>query len=319
MRLPPWILMLMTVLNVLFAAACDSRATTTARLFPLFGPVTNKDIISGHVMDDRGRAWLMVGGSRLLWIDDERRTYEAVSIPVPPHEDCWGLARLSDGSLWTLLGWNIAAQLATDGSIERSVELSVAHLGLFGAGDRLVFQRASLPSNTPALFSGRPDDADTARVPWSTLRARPFDALASGAAAALNLVACGLSQRAEVPCWFPDEPVVSLVAPDGRTSRVELAGLPRVAPETLINARVPRRPIRDVYVEADGTIWVISTGVAPEHSPNVPGGWLLARYSLRGEPIDRRVMPEPVRLILRADRGRAVVLTGSGMVSEVRP
>ena len=148
---------------------------------------------------------------------------------------------------------------------------------------------------------------------------RAFDQLATGAAAALNLVACGISATREVPCWFPDEPVVCLIAADGATRRIALAGLSRVAPETLINAKTPPRPIRDIYVQRDGTIWVISTGTGPEGKARGRGGWILARYGPRGEPIDRRLLPEPARLILRAERGRALVLTGTGMVAEVQP
>ena len=297
-------------------AGCELRQVKTARLTPLFGPALGKETISGHVADER-RVWLMAGGSHLVRIDLDARSQDTVALQLPPHEECWGLARLADGSLWSLMGWNTVVQLRDDGGISRSVDLAVAHLGLFGVGDRFVFQQASLPAGTPALFSGRPDDP--VRLPWSDLRARPFDALATGAAAALNLVACGVSQTAEMPCWFPDEPVVFLIAPNGKTRRLELPGLPHVAPELLINAKAPPRPVRDVFVERDGTLWVISTGSPPDQFRNVPGGWLLARYGSHGEAIDRRVLPESARLILNATHGRALLLTGAGMIAEVRP
>jgi hypothetical protein len=221
--------------------------------------------------------------------------------------------------MWTLTGRNDVIELTASGRFGRQIRLPVPHLGLFATGDRLIFQRASLPPNTPALFAGRPDGGEPSA--WSAMTTRPFDDLASGAAAALNLVACGVSQRAEMPCWFPGEPELSLISPDGKTRRLMLPGLPHPAPETLINARVPQRPIRDVFVERDGTIWVISTGAPPEGDRNnkLPGGWLLARFGPHGEPIDRRRLPLPARVILHAANGHALVLTGTGMVAEVLP
>ena len=46
---------------------------------------------------------------------------------------------------------------------------------------------------------------------------------------------------------------------------------------------------------------------------------MLLQYSSSGEPLAAHWLTEPVRLILRADPGRAVVLTGGGMVAEVVP
>ena len=292
----------------------DVRGGT--RLTPLFGPAVGPEIISGHVVEGDERV-LLLAGSTLVTIDLQRRTQRSNVLRLPPREDCWGLAKLSDGTLWTLMGWSTAAQLSAAGTIERTIELPVAHLGLFGAGDRLVYQQARLPAGRPALLAGRP--GETSRSPWSDLTTRAFDDLAMGAAAALNLVGCGVGRAGEIPCWFPDEPVVSLIAEDGTTRRLALAGLARVAPETLINATSPPRAIRDVYVEGDGTMWVMSSGRGPVGGLSGPGGWILAQYSRRGEAIDLRLLPEPARLILRAERGRALVLTGSGMVAEVEP
>lgn len=303
--------------GTLAGGACHAREMRVARITPLFGPVVGTELISGHVVDAGGRVVLLAGGSTLVTIDLQERTHRSGRLRLPPQEDSWGLARLSDGSLWTLIGWNTAAQVSAAGAIERTIDLPVAHLGLFGVGDRLIFQQASLPAGTPALFAARP--GEPFRIPWSDLTTRAFDALAAGAAAALNLVACGVSVTDEVPCWFPDEPVVALIARDGATRRIELEGLARVAPEALINAKFPPRPIRDIYVERGGSMWVLSSGEAPKGNKSARGGWILARYGPRGEPIDRRRLPEPARLILRAERGRALVLTGAGMVAEVQP
>jgi hypothetical protein len=283
-----------------------------------FGPIADLGTISGHVLQkDDASVILIAGDGSLVSIDADTGTYRRATLPCSGQDRCWGLARLADGSLWTLKGMHVVMEVSADARVVRELPLEAAHLGVHGAGLQLVLQPGTLPAGQPVLFSGSPSAAS--RDPWSTMRARPFDALATGAAAALNLVSCGVSLTAEIPCWFPDEPSLFLITAAGVTRTIALDGLPHPAPELLINARVPQRPVRDVFIEADGTIWVISTGQPVEGSPDVPGGWLIARYGRHGEPIDRRQLQEPIRIILRAAHGRALVLTGAGMVAEVQP
>jgi len=310
-------LQLALVLGTVLGVACGGRELVAARVAPLFGPVVSRDTISGYVTVGDSGVLLMVGGTTLVSIDLQTRTQRAYALALKGAERCWGLARLADGSLWSLKGMNAAIQITPEGSVAREMALAVAQLGVYGVGERLVLEPGSLPAGEPVLFAGLP--GEESRVPWGGMRARPFESLAMGAAAALNLVGCGQTRSAELPCWFPDEPVVFLITSDGTTRRVGLEGLPRAVPEILINARVPQRPIRDVYVERDGTLWVISTGTPAAGAGDLPGGWLLLRYGRRGEFIDQRLLSEPARIILRAERGRALVLTGAGMVAEVQP
>ena len=293
------------------------RQAEVARLTPRFGPIADLGTISGHVLEDDGATVMVVAGdASLVAINMDARTHHAAALPCAGSNRCWGLARLADGSLWTLKGMHTVLQVSREGRVLREVPLETAQLGVHGVGLRLVLQPGALPAGTPVLFSGT---TGLSRDAWSTMRARAFDSLATGAAAALNLVSCGVSRTDEIPCWFPDEPVISLISEFGATRTVVLDGLPHAAPESLINARVPQRPVRDVFVEADGTLWVLSTGTPPGASTQVPGGWLIARYGSHGEPLGLRRLPEPVRLLLRAAHGRALVLTGAGMVAEVQP
>jgi len=311
---------LLAPLLVAASANCSGsvRHSDVAILTARFGPIADLGTISGHVVEDHGAtAVLLAGDASLVAINTDARTQRAVTLPCSGANRCWGLARLADGTLWTLRGMHAVVQVSRNGAVLRELPLVAAQLGVHGAGSRLVLQPGTLPVGQPVLFAGTA--SALSQDPWSTMRARPFDALATGAAAALNLVSCGVSLTGEIPCWFPDEPSLFLVAESGATRVVGLEGLPRAAPELLINARVPQRPVRDVFVEQDGTIWVISTGTAASSAPDLPGGWLIARYGKHGEPIDRRVLPEPVRIILRAAHGRALVLTGAGTVSEVQP
>jgi len=296
-------------------AACHTGAPRVATIVPLFGPV-GRDTISGRVEEGDG-VLLMMGGTALARIDMRARTRSDTPLLLRAGEPCWGLARLADGSLWTLRGRNTLARIDRDGRIADEHSLEEAHIGLFSAQGRLILQRASLRPGAHALYVATPGGSEVA--PWSDMTVRPFDDLASGAAAALNLVSCGTSERPATPCWFPDEPAVSMIAASGETRKITLAGLPRALPADLINVKQPRLPIRDAFVERDGTMWILSTGFPPAARATSQGGWLLLRYGPRGELIDRRVLPEAVRVILRARSGRAIVLTGSGMVAEVLP
>jgi hypothetical protein len=307
---------------LLVAALAACRAGSIARgpgpliLAQTFGPVVGTELISGRVAEGDGQ-WLLVGGADLVHVDLANRRARRATIKVAAGERCWGLARLQDGSLWTLKGRNAVVQLDPDGGVVREEILPEAHFGLFGAGDRLIYQLASFTPPGPALRAGVPGDRNT--VPWSEMMTRTFDRMARASAVALNMVGCGGSALKDRPCWFPDEAAISLINADGATRRVELAGLTVVAPEILLTSENPPRPVRDAYLDRDGNLWVLSSGVSPAGETDRPGGWILARYGPHGEPLGVRRLGEPVRLILRAEPGRALLLTGAGMVAEVVP
>jgi hypothetical protein len=298
--------------------SCATKPPEALAPRALFGPAIGNEVIAGRAedVDGQGPVLLLVGDRVLVAIDPAARTVRRQPMQLPADASCWGLARLRDGSLWTLKGRHVLAHVLETGSIEREVRLEEAHFGLFGEGDRLLYQPADFIPPAPALVAGVPGDRQ--RVAWSALRTRSF-ALARASVAALNLVSCGTGPRPERPCWFPNEPALYLVDEAGSTRRIELSGLHTVAPEVLLTSDNPARPVRDAYVDATGTIWVLSTGDPPSPAPDVPGGWLLARYGPKGEPMGVRRLSEPVRLILRAQPGRALVITGSGMVAEVIP
>ena len=289
---------------------------STPALSPLFGPVVGPEVIGGRA-DDEGVVWLLAGGTVLVRVDLDARRVQRTPLKLGPVDQCWGLARLRDGSLWTLKGRRSLIRIEEDGSIGREIALTAPHLGLFASGDRLVYQRADFTPPAPALQAGVPGDG--ASQPWSGLTTRAFDGLARGSATALNMVSCGSSRVAERACWFPDEAAVVLIDASGRTRRVELAGLEVVPPAVLLTAENPPRPVRDAYVDEIGALWVLSTGKRPAGVPDQPGGWLLARYGPDGAPIGVIALAEPVRLILRASSHRAVLLTGAGMIVEVIP
>jgi hypothetical protein len=258
---------------------------------------------------------LLVGERMLVQIDLKSGTAIRHAVRIPQQDSCWGLARLRDGSIWTIKSRNTLLQVASDGGVIEEHALGAAHFGVFGEGDRLVYQPADFTPPAQALFAAHPPNV--ARSRWGDLKTRPFK-LARASVAALNMIACGAAVGEERPCWFPDEAALALIDPSGHTRRLPLSGLTVVSPEILLTSDTPARPIRDAFVDVSGTIWVLSSG-RPAASDERPGAWLLARYAGDGSPLGISRLPEPVRLILRAEPRRAVVITGSGMVAEVLP
>ena len=285
----------------------------TVAMTRLFGPAVVGQVIRGREGDALQTTLLV--DTTIVRVDLKDRRVVVTTIGVEVGETCWGLARLADGSLWTLKGRDAVLRIEPSGIVAETIRLEQPHAGLFSSGDRLILQRAVTSAGEPALRAVRPPSRDS--VAWSDLKVREFPGIARAQASALNLVACGRSAIAERPCWFPDEAEVSLIAPDGRTRRVPLRDLAPVAPEVLLTAENPLRPVRDAYVDERGRIWVLSTGDAPAGASDLPGGWMLARYRADGTPDGQVRFAEPVRLILAIEPDRLIVLAGSGYVSEV--
>jgi hypothetical protein len=282
----------------------------------LFGPVLTREVIGGRAGDGRDRVWLLANGEAIVSINLRLAIASRTEIARPGGKSCWGLARLDNGSLWTLLGRSALAEVGAGGFIAREIALQEPLFGLYARGDRLVYQPARFVPAGGLLFAGVPGDLHP--DPWSAIKPRSFPGMARASAAALNMVVCGATHTAEQPCWFPDDTSIALIGPAGQTRRVALSGLTRVAPEVLLTSANPSRPLRDVFVEESGTIWVLSGGAPPVDASDVPGGWLLAEYTGGGAHVRLRRLSEPVRLILDVNRERLVVLSGTGMVAEVR-
>ena len=282
----------------------------------LFGPVIGNEIIAGRTDEGTGRPVLMLVAERdLVSIDVEHRSTTRRGLALADASSCWGLARLSDGSLWTIRDWKTLREISPAGDTLRELPLGGAQAALFGAGDRLLFQRAEFVAPDQALTAARP--GDDRHEPWSTLQTRPYK-LARTSVAALNLVTCGPTRAEERACWFPDDPAVALIDPSGSTRRLELAGIPHIAPEILLTSDNPARPVRDAFVDRSGGVWIISAGTPVEGTQPSPGGWLLAHFAPAGAPLERLNLSEPARLILETDTRHIVLLMGSGYVAEVR-
>lgn len=306
------------VLLAIASGACKTvvvgQAPASLAVRRTFGPVISAEVIAGRTQSG-DETLLLAGGLDIVRIDVAARRSARTSLGLGPGESCWGLARLSNGQVWTLKGRHAVVRLDDAGRIVEEVALSAPHFGLFAAGDRLVYQEAVFTPPGPALVID--STGGQRRPPWSGITTRTFERLARASVAALNMVSCGTTRTNQRACWFPDEAAVFLVDSEGGTKRVDLAGLDVVPPETLLTSDNPARPVRDAYVDAVGDIWVLSTGTTPAGANDTPGGWILARYGADGAAKGQSRLAEAARVILRVDAGRITLLLSSGYVGEV--
>jgi hypothetical protein len=284
----------------------------------LFGPILGNEMIVGH-LSEGDTAWLATGGDAILRVDLNSRRHARSGIEsLGAGEHIWGLAKTSSGAgLWTLVSRNALAEVNEQGQIVRRYQLDEPHVGVFAWGRDLIFQTANLRAPAFALAAGAP--GGVVRRTWGRMRTREmqFNRVAS---AALNLVSCGSSEGALMPCWFPDTATITLTDRSGSSRDLALDGLAHVAPEILLASDNPQRPIRDAIVTNTNAIWVLGSGEPPDRRmADRPGGSLLARYDVDGRLFRRVRLPEPARILLHATEDGCVLLAWDGRVVEVRP
>lgn len=222
-------------------------------------------------------------------------------------ESPWNLALTADGSLWTLLSFRALARLTDEAQVVERFERTIA-LGLYGHHG-LVLQFFGTEPGANALVHGPPGGATWQG--FGSLKVRALGTHRAGRAVA-NLVYCGMTDTAELPCWFVDATAVDFVRPEGGGRLVELGGaVQAVAPRPALVEGLPH-PIRDLYIDASGAFWTLWTDGDRVEDANL--GWVIARYSRSGELLDVAALPEPVRLILRCQRNECRLLARSGHV-----
>jgi hypothetical protein len=281
-----------------------------------FGPVIGSEEIVGRVVAGSS-AWIATGGGALVHIDLQRGQSRRYDVhPLADGEHIRGLASTDRAGMWTLIGHRALARITREGLITRRIALAEPHAGIFTAGRELVFQVMSAQPPADALAAGPP--GGLRRHKWSHMRTRALR-IGGDSAASLNLVSCGATAGASVPCWFPDEAALTLTDASGLSREIVLDGLPTAAAEALFTSDNPRRPVRDAFVSATNAVWVIGSGASTgRDDPNRPGGWLLARYDSEGRLFRRVQLPEPARMLLAVSEDKCLLLTWDGRVVEVR-
>lgn len=289
--------------------SCAGTHPRAVELAPLFGPVVGPQPIVGRADLPDGRVLMLLRDVGLLTIDVARRESHVVVLPGDLTHACWGLVRTAAG-LWMLKDRHTLARLDATGAVLQEWPLRDAHLGLIGAGERLVYQ--TLTAQAVRYEIGPP--GTDARESWAQMAPRSF-ALNPTLTVPLNLFSCGESRTADRPCWFPDESTLTIVGQAGSARRVPLEGMVPETPEHLITSDAASRPIRDVLMD-DRTFWVLATGAPP---PGGTGAWELRKHDDGGKLLHTFTLPGGARAILQAGAHRIALLTADGMVAEVRP
>jgi len=218
-----------------------------------FGPVLGNELIVGHAIAGR-TAWLAMGGDALIQVDlDSARFTRAALHPLHEDEHVWGLARTTAGEMWTLIGRTTLAQIQDDGGIVRRIALDEPHVGVFGGGKELVFQVMNLHPPAAALEAGPPGGATRTLVERDANPGSPL--YEGGGCCAQPRIVAVATAGAVMPCWFPDQPSLTLTDRSGASRDLTLDGWPVVAPELLLASDNPRRPIRDVLVTGANAVW----------------------------------------------------------------
>lgn len=307
---------LLVLVSVAFiAAGCHRNGARTLDWSSRSGPVVGNDTIVGRAYAER-RVLVLTDAPALISIDLTADSADRQAVSGRGADVLWGLAKLDDGSLWTLTGQRALGRIEPDGRISERLPLLAPHVGLFSTGRELVYQVLDFLPPADALSAGPPGEQGRRR--WSALRTRSY-AMARASVAALNLISCGATDTAEIPCWFADEAAVTLVNAGGQSRRLALPEFPVVPPQILLTSENPARPIRDVFVAASLDLWVLGSGTPRKTiDPVVSGGWLLARYDGNGRLRSRGDLPGGARLILHAAGERCLLLASDGRVMEVR-
>ena len=294
--------MLAVVISCAVYACADGVKPTGIVLGP-------DEIVIGRTRDS-SRVRLLTTEQRLLSIElSDLSVQSHAVVGLAPDETLWGLAGTSRG-LWTLVGGSTAARLADDGRVEERVALGTPQLGIFGIGDMLLLQPASLAVGEAVLR--RVDFDRDEGWPVGSLRTSGFPTRAE--TLARNLVGCGSTQTRELPCWFNHDQTIDRVTADGDGRLLHL-GSHHIGWTELQRDTAPidqPGPIVDAHIDRGGRVWVLlrrPTSEGPEFA--------LMRYPDTGDPTFTTTVPGRPRLILDAHDRRCVVLVGTGRVITV--
>ncbi|MBI3493710.1 MAG: hypothetical protein HY047_18330 [Acidobacteria bacterium] len=294
----PVITSFLTALLMLGAAADDLKAADLTK-----PGVVPDALIVGRATCGAG-SWLLTETPALIEIKVGAWTIAAHPIRgLKSEEKVWGLACLSDGSLWTLASPRTVARLEPTGQIVERIEIHLPRIALFAAGDRLLFEQLPMAPGAASLATSPPRQPQSVHA-WPGLVGR--SARSREEQLTRNLVNCGISFSGSVPCWFADER--QFVVSDGSAIR-------RIDFAPLGSANVdPVAPIWDVAMVDADRFWLLAS--APRGLPTRSGGRLYwspgrARYTM----IDLAPL---ARLVITATASQCVLLTTQGGFMEVR-
>jgi hypothetical protein len=275
--------------------AAELRVTNVAR--PAAIPAA---LIIGRAVCS-GSTWLLTDSHQLTEVRNDGQVSVRAVTGLTATDQLFGLACLSDGTLWTLAGFQTLGRIDGTGRLQERIDLHVDRMTLYSVGDRLLFQpRPSVPG-TAALMTS-PARRPYAVKPWPGLvipRGGPPDGSA-------RVAVCGITVNALAPCWFG--PARQFTISDGTVSRTIDAPLQSMPVDR-------ETPIRDVALTSATAYWLLAGGRDGERGRT--SGVRL--FWVRENPSQKLFidLKPSARIILSASDTRCVLLTVDGGLMEV--
>lgn len=243
--------------------------------------------------------WLLTESPTLFEIRHDAWRVEAHPVRgLQAAETVWGLACLTDGTLWTLATPRIIARMTSSGEIVERIAVSLPRVALFGAGDQLLYQQMPMAPGAAALASS-PAHQPHLNHSWPGLIGRSAPSREQQLTG--NLVNCGIGVMGWLPCWFANERSFA-ISNGERTERVDVPPL-RTSPSDRA------APIWDIALAGGNRFWLLAS--APPRPSTRPGGERLHRHSEAGS-YDSIDLPVRARLIVATSAVRCVLLTTRG-------
>ena len=292
-------------LGLLAMATIDGAAAAGLKVSTIARPARFSDavIVGRAVCSASASTWLLSETRHLTEVRYDGLVTVHNVTGLAATERPWGLACLSDGTLWTLAAFRVLARLDETGRLQERIDLHVPRTALFAVGDRLLFQPAPAVPGLAALMTS-PARQPFAVKPWAGLVV-PGSA---GRSAVPNhsLAACGINLGSLVPCWLA--PDAHFTISDGITSRTIDAWLQSMPVDR-------ETPIRDVALTSATAHWLLAGGRDAERGRT--SGVRLFR--VREHPSQNLFidLKPSARIILSASDTRCVLLTVDGGLMEV--
>lgn len=233
---------------------------------------------------------------------ERRRVSVRPTVGVSAKDRVWGLACLTDGSMWTLESAHSLVQLTAAGTVLRRMPIRLPWLSLFAVGDRFIVQQLPTIVASPVL-KGASSTNVTRMQPWIGLVGRP--ATSTSTLPAQNLVNCGIASNSALPCWFADERRI-VISNGAAATTMSVPAAPS------IDAQLP---IWDAAVTDTGRLWVLATSPRSANGRRAAG--TLLQFDRSGLVRARIDLPVAARLIVSAAESRSVLLLSTGELSQV--
>jgi len=261
-------------------------------------------LIVGRAVCSHG-TWLLTEHTDLILVTHPARQVTVQRLEgLRTNDRLWGLACLTDGTLWSLATPRVLIRIGAEGVVRERVELRFPRVAVFGWTDRLLFIDLPLLVAKPLLATAIPRSRGES-MPWPRFLGRAAEARAD--LIARNLVNCGIGSGRRLPCWFADERRV--IVSDGTSANtVSFAALAArdVAAAT---------PIWDLAMGGADTLWLLAS--ARGTAGGAVSGARLIKTDGRGTELATLVLLPSARIIVAATDTTCVLLTVEGSLMEV--